>query len=198
MGKLNAKFEGTSPVMMHNIRLANPIDPFVKAIKEITSKRKKTDADYEALMRLEWEAGLYYDKQMGPGKYAMVDGPIIPDKMIKKTVVEGAKKNKLGKVFTAAVIITEPFVKLEYNGPRDLEKLWSSREFCDYRAVKVQRAVCMRSRPIFEKWSLQFTLLFDDDLLNKRDVLEALNYAGDFVGIGDYRPEFGRFRVEAE
>ena len=38
---------GSQPVMMHNGRLANPLDPYTKACKRISSKTKKSDEDYE-------------------------------------------------------------------------------------------------------------------------------------------------------
>ena len=39
-------------LIMHNGRTSNPLDPFTKAMKEISGKRKKTDADLEALSKI--------------------------------------------------------------------------------------------------------------------------------------------------
>ena len=36
---------GTAPMLMHNGRLANPLDPATQTLKALTSKRKKTDDD---------------------------------------------------------------------------------------------------------------------------------------------------------
>ncbi len=44
-------------LMMHNGRTKDPLDPYAKALKKLTGKRKKTDADYLEISRLEWEAG---------------------------------------------------------------------------------------------------------------------------------------------
>jgi hypothetical protein len=53
----------------------------------------------------------------------------------------------------------------------------------------------MRVRPRMEKWSLDFSITIWDKNIKKEDISKILNYAGQFVGIGDYRPKFGRFIV---
>jgi hypothetical protein len=51
-----------------------------------------------------------------------------------------------------------------------------------------------------EGWRAKFTILIDDNTITKETVLDLLNYAGRYVGIGSYRPtnkgHFGRFEVE--
>ncbi|GAI19389.1 unnamed protein product, partial [marine sediment metagenome] len=59
----------------------------------------------------------------------------------------------------------------------------------------IQRARIMRARPRFDKWELDFTIDFDDEIIGKDKVNEILTYAGQRIGIGDYRPLFGRFIV---
>lgn len=70
-------------------------------------------------------------------------------------------------------------------------------DFIDRRRCVVQRAGITRSRPGMRPgWQARFDLLVGlpeyiaPQLL--RDVLEG---AGKFVGVGDYRPAFGRFAV---
>ena len=38
---------GTRPMIQHNARLANPLDPYTQALAKITGKRKKTLEDHE-------------------------------------------------------------------------------------------------------------------------------------------------------
>jgi len=52
-------------LIMHNGQTADPLNPFSKAMKEISSKRKKTDTDYEAMANIEYRAGLYLNKKTG-------------------------------------------------------------------------------------------------------------------------------------
>jgi hypothetical protein len=40
---------GKSPLVMHSARLADPLYEITRAIKQITDKRTKTEADYESM-----------------------------------------------------------------------------------------------------------------------------------------------------
>jgi len=57
----------------------------------------------------------------------------------------------------------------------------------------------MRHRPRFDCWGAKFDLIVNDNLLSLDDVHKLLNEAGEYIGIGDFRPEkrgpFGCFRV---
>lgn len=66
----------------------------------------------------------------------------------------------------------------------------------DIRRVKVQRAAVARSRlMINEGWQLDFTLEVQDDQVRDKVLREILEEAGRAVGIGDFRPRYGRFIV---
>lgn len=63
-------------------------------------------------------------------------------------------------------------------------------------AVVVNRSRIMRSRPQFDNWSLSFSLILIDESLDKTTVKEILEAAGRYKGLGDSRPEYGRFVIE--
>jgi len=66
----------------------------------------------------------------------------------------------------------------------------------DSRPVRIQRARVMRHRPLLPEWRLRFTLQVLDSGAVPTETLQAiLARAGETIGIGDYRPRFGRFRV---
>lgn len=69
----------------------------------------------------------------------------------------------------------------------------------DARPVVVQRARIIRYRPIFNEWELAFTIRINDDQLPVEVIKQALDHAGLYVGIGDYRPQkggkYGKFMV---
>lgn len=76
----------------------------------------------------------------------------------------------------------------------------------DYDAIDkrsaVNRAVKARVitiRPKWNKWQVEFTLLIDNETITQETVRELLEYAGNYVGIGSFRPQnngmFGRFEV---
>jgi hypothetical protein len=47
-------------------------------------------------------------------------------------------------------------------------------------------------------WVLRFELEFDDSVIGPKELVKAMNDAGALVGLGDWRPKFGRFLVEVE
>lgn len=51
---LRLDITGTAPLLMHNSRLADPIDPIVRSMKKITGKTKKTEDDHAETARLEF------------------------------------------------------------------------------------------------------------------------------------------------
>ena len=57
----------------------------------------------------------------------------------------------------------------------------------------------MRHRPRFDCWGAKFDLVVNDNLLGIDDAHRLLTEAGEYIGIGDFRPEkrgpFGCFRV---
>lgn len=186
MESIKVRFNGLSPTIPHNGRLANPLDNYAKRIKEITSKRKKTDEDHAAIMRLEWEGGLYWDKEIGP---------YWPGINIDSLICKAAKSQKRGQDVKRGLQVVEDKVPLLYKGPRDdFDKMFEL--YRDVRAVKVGAATVMRCRPIFPEWSVEFTIVFDPEVFNRNDVLGFLVYAGRYVGLSDNRPRYGKFEVE--
>ena len=182
---IKVKITGTRPLLMHADVFADPLNPLTKAHKAMTSKRKKTDEDHEAIAKSEWRGGLYIDDK----------GPFIPGVNIEAALVSGGKLSKLGTQLKRSVEIMDDRCYLEYEGPKSAEGLWDDG-FYDARSVKVQSARLMRYRPIFRKWSCVCEIAFDPDTINREQVLKCLEDAGLYCGVGDYRPKFGRFDVE--
>ncbi len=186
MRQLKVRITGRSPLLMHSDRFANPLDPATKAHKELTGKRKKTDADHEAIAKSEWMGSLYHNAELGP---------YIPGQNIDASLQEAAKLQKLGKRFKQAVTVVENEVQLQYKGPRDKDKLFAAG-FIDVRGVKVSTAKLMRCRPKFNEWSAEFTVAFNEEVLNAEEIHKALNDAGSLIGLCDYRPRYGKFVAE--
>lgn len=182
-----ATLVGERPLLMHNGQLADPTNEHTKGLKEVTKKKAKTEADHVEIKRLEWLAGLYRDDQ---GRVA------ITEDMILGCVIAGARAAKKGKQAQAGLMGAAPFFVLKHKGPVDPLEMFNTGKFCDYRLVVVNRMRIMRARPKFSQWSVDVELLYEDGLLNERDVLAAVTTAGASVGLGDFRPRFGRFRVE--
>lgn len=182
---MTVELTGTLPLLMHNERLANPLDPAAKKLKVITSKRKKTDDDLEALSRVEFEGGLYHSD----------DGPFVPSKWILSMIRDGARITKQGKDAIRAILLLETDLPLKYKGPRDIEGLWNAG-FFDRRMVGNQKARVLRTRPRFDKWGVSFTLQFDETVFDRVQIERILETGGRMIGLGDYRPVYGRFDVK--
>jgi hypothetical protein len=190
MNTILVKGTGIRPLVMHNGLMADPTNPMVRAIKEITSKgsKKLTESDYEKRDRLEFMAGLYWDELLGA---------VIPSDNIERCIQLGAQKSRIGKDVQAAVFCSDALVKLGYEGPQNKEKLAGDPRFVLRKGVAVQKSRIIRIRPMFPTgWTLEFTLEFDGSILNEKALVKAMDDAGALVGLGDWRPKFGRFLCE--
>lgn len=174
---------GINPIMMHNVRLANPLEPIVQEIKAVSGKRKKTIEDHKELARLEFMGGLYYDEKVGP---------FIPGVAFHKALVMAARAQKLGTKVNSAVVVSTLKARLEYDGPRTPEELWDAG-FYDQRMVTVDRARTLRTRPMFDDWSAEFELLYSPSDFDERTFSEIVARSGR-VGLLDYRPVYGTFK----
>ena len=183
---IKLKIKSTTPMLMHSDRFANPLDPATKAHKALTSNRKKTDDVHEAIARSEYIGALYIDR----------DGPFLPSFNLDSCFVEAAKMQKLGKHAKRAMMVMEDKIYLKYDGPRDANEMVADPRFVDARSVRVGMARLTRYRPRFNDWEAQCSLAVDTDQINENEVRVILENAGRLVGVGDFRPKFGRFTVE--
>ena len=165
--------------------------PDAQAHKQLTGVRKKTEEQQLEIAKSEYFGGMYFHPSVGP---------YMPGQNIKAAIVEGAKLNKLGKSVQRSLLIMDDMLPLEYPGPRTREELWEKPEFIDVRSVVVQRNRLMRYRPKFDKWSVELTILYNPDGIERDQLIMALEKAGQLIGLCDYRPAcggpFGRFHVE--
>lgn len=183
MESIKVTLVGTTPLIMHNSRLADPLDEYAKRLSVIAKKKSKTDADHEHLARIEWEGGLYTNK----------DGcPIVPGFCIKASLVNAAKLTKKGKDFKAGIASVTDGVLEE----RDIRQAFDDKNYIYRVSVVVMGRRCIRTRPIFNNWKVTVTIMFDELILKESEVRDALVAAGNRVGLLERRPEFGSFEVE--
>jgi hypothetical protein len=187
MKTLTVTLTGTSPLLMHSDRFANPLDPATKAHKELTGKRKKTDEDQTAIAKSEFIGGCYF--RLGIGFY-------IPGQNFDSCLIGAAKLQKLGVKFKQGVRVIDDELVLAGVSAKSPEELWADVDHVDCRGVKVGQAKIMRYRPIFKRWTTSATVAFDEEVLSLGEVKKAVLDAGALIGLGDYRPRFGRFDTE--
>lgn len=188
MKEATVRIKGVTPCLMHNGQMTDPLNRFTKAMKELTGKRKKTDADQEAMARLELEAAYYIDDQ---GR------PCWPGENIESGFCAAAAKLRL-KTTAKSAFFCSGMWPIIHNGPKHYLKLMDDPAYVDYRTVRNpgSNGRVMRTRPIFNDWALEFKFWFSEDTLNTVDVRQVFDIFGEQIGLSDYRPKYGRFIVE--
>jgi len=176
---------GVRPLLMHSGRLCDPLDPIARDLAKITGKRLKTASDHREIARIEWFGGLWLDQGV----------PCIPPEAIEAAFVAGARMQRRGKQAAAGIEVDGP-ARLFYDGPQDVDELWKQERFRLRVPVRVGSARTMRTRPRFDTWNVEFTASYLPGLLSRPLIADIFAVSGFARGLGDWRPKFGRFRVE--
>lgn len=168
--EIKVRIRGISDYLQHK----RPIED-----KEISQRSGEVDYSKDA------EKSLYRDDEIGC---------YIPSKQIRACLVKGSVNFKVkGKGHKTFKDLVNATVEI------DPDKIPLGRRKADYihqEFVRIQRNQILRSRPAFKKgWEAQFSLLVLDDQMPVTQLENILGYSGKFVGIGDWRPHFGRFEV---
>lgn len=189
---------GVSPLLMHNVRLANPLDRYTKQMGVLNREKKVKNADKEAIAaemaRVEWEGGLYHSET---DRHNDGMGPYLPARNIHQAIHEGAKMTREGPAVREGAYAAAPKFRLEYEGPRTVAELWEAG-FVDQRMVVVGQAKILRTRPIFEQWSATIRFAINPEVCDADRFIEFIRAAGAFKGVGDGHSgimAMGRFEV---
>ncbi len=185
MYQVNVKVKGTSVMLQHRF----PIPSY----EEMSSGgTKHTGAkDYTS----EWKESLYTTEKgeiYQPANHfelAMV-------KAATNFKVTGKRGKSYKDLVSANVVIDPERIPFGIIAPEQLDTDADKPLYLDLRPVVIQRARVVRIRPAFKPgWELEFTINVLDDELPANMLQDILVLAGKTVGVGDYRPKFGRFSV---
>lgn len=191
MYNINASVQGTAGLLQHAFGQSQ-----LDTLQE-NAKRQTGTPDYS----LEWMTTMYVTRSgylYQPASH--IEGAL-------QRAASGFKqKGKGGKTWKDAVkaycyVLPDEIPHL-LNGEQipaptaDLIKNPTEQLSVSIMRVKVQRAAVARSRLLIAPgWQLAFTMQIQDDQLRPDVVQAVLEEAGRAVGIGDYRPRYGRFLV---
>ena len=190
MKKLHVTLNGTTPLIMHSPKCVNPLHPIAKQMKALTSKKKKSEADLEMISDLEWEAGVYWDDNIGL---------VIPNECLAATFLEGAKMNKNGSAFQKYVQVVDSLAALDIGEVQNYQKMKVDPRFRDVRSVCVMRARVIRTRPRFNTWRCEFDIMYDENKIDTDVIALAVENAGNYVGLCEMRKlGYGRFAARIE
>lgn len=119
----------------------------------------------------------------------------LPGEYVRQAIIHAAKfrqdprspRKSAMDLFKAGVISLTPLASLGV----------STWDYEDRRRVVVQRNGVNRTRPAMKAgWRAEFELLVNlPEYIPSHDLHDVLNAAGRLVGVGDFRPTYGRFVV---
>jgi len=170
--RVRVEIEGVCPLLMNRFVLEEAEE--VKKKGEVIDKKK------------ECEKKMYRDE----------DGCYIPSTWIEAMLVNAGKRVKKGigtyREDMKTVIVEPqkiPLLKKE-NGER-----YKTYDEMLVVPVVVQRQRIPRARPQFNSWKAKFDIIFDHEIISVEALKKILEIGGKMVGIGDWRPKYGRFKV---
>lgn len=185
MYTVSVKVHGVSPLMQHRF----PVPSLAEMSKGST--RSTGAKDYT----LEWK-GYFYQTTGG-----MIFQPAthFEAAMVKSAAnfkITGKRGKTYKDLFRATVFVTPEEIPFGLAVPDVLDTDGDKPLYLDMRPVVVNRARVIRIRPTFSPgWELEFGIEVIDDQIAPELVQDVLVLAGKTVGIGDFRPRFGRFSV---
>lgn len=159
----------------------------VESMTAAKAKPSRTKAD-------EWEQT---DEMFEARQYRENGQLVLPARMWKAALKDAARvsgikqsgKRSNYKSLVSAMIVIPNSLKLDQS-PADL------RRQEDYVKMKATQGRILRLRPALDTWSGTLDLVvLDESQFPSSIVIELLKFAGQFIGVGDYRPEYGRFNV---
>lgn len=174
---VNVTVRGTAAILFHawnNEAVAE------KAAAAKNSTAKKTDNVESYVYRND------DDELCIPGTYlkGAIAGPNGAAKYLQDP--RSSRKSALD-LFKAGVIVTTEYATLGVTE-------W---DYLDRRRVVVQRSAVTRERPaMLAGWEAAFEVMVQTPEYISRDMLyQVISSAGKLVGIGDFRPTYGRFAI---
>jgi hypothetical protein len=170
MFKINVTIKGVASLLQH--RFADEKQD--EAPKKVSGKRDFSGESELALYRL--SDGTIYQ----PSTH--IEGAMV--KSAAKYQIGGRGKKTYKDLFKSAIVIQPDCIPHKI---QDYE--------VDRRAVIINRSRIMRERPIFKNWELDFEIIVMDEQIPMNVINQILTDAGQYIGIGDFRPKFGRFMI---
>lgn len=198
MKRYEVKVKGVTPLIMHNVQGANPMNKYTKEKKIYTAKAsRKTDADIAKLAELDFKSSLYFDPEYG-GLYMPVDN-------ISKMLLEAARAldQKKAKKQIVGLQLDDQGYPLDIEYASSFDDLVKDESNKYFRMVTVGKAKTPSTRAMFNNWGFKCTYCVDDGIVDDDKVAEWWNYAGMRVGLGSRRPfaptpgGYGKFLVES-
>lgn len=182
---------GTKPLLLHNVDLANPRNPWFRKMAELrgTPSRSRTD---------KWLDEMEYAGFMG-GFYDIpeIDGVAIPAENVRQCLIGAAKSARLGTKASGAIGVIIPAVQVMFTGWENLRKpeaLWEDGRYKITRMIRGSGGASPTTYPMFSDWAVKVAFELDERIMNLSTLTQVAEQAGRSVGLGACRKQgYGRF-----
>jgi len=170
MSIAKVKISGTASLLMNRM-------PQATAEKVVKKKTDVIDPKQDALKKA------YHDEKLGF---------YLPSDTIEGCLREAGKNIKAGrgtlkKTVLASVFCKTDKVKLDYRN-NEVDSRFSIHPSTG------NGVMCNRMR--FDGWKAEFELEFDADRVDVKTLEELIIEGGKVIGMGSYRPKFGRYKLD--
>ena len=185
MKEIKVKISGTTPLLSNRFT--------DEAAMSSSSGTRAATVGGKGTPREQAEKKLYMSESTGV--------PMIPSPNLFRCIIDAGKYFKVGKskvttlkssLIPACLSIDEIELPITSAAPWEV----------DTRAVRIPSTGgrILAHRPCFYDWSMDFTLVLDEDVMDCKLLREIVDTAGKRIGLGDFRPDckgpFGKFVVE--
>jgi hypothetical protein len=192
MYTIDVTITGTAPLLQHKFPLATLKDLMDGA-------RRKTGAPNYAQ---EWLATMYTHDGLLIQPATHIEAALV--RAASGFRVKGSKNKTYKEVFKAYILVSpDEIPHLRDGQPVPAPGPELALHPTDHLSVNVQRVIVSRAAvararlQISAGWTLAFVITVNDDQIQPDVVQTILAEAGRAVGIGDYRPRYGRFAIKA-
>ncbi len=175
-GVLKCRVQGMNSLIMHAWN--------VKSIRQIEEKQqmKAKAGRVKRDPKAEWHAARYLDDR---GR------DCVPALSFKNAIVAAASflPDVTKTLLKGAIFIRGQLLPISFKGRtpvfrKDMVRIGGMSKTAD-----------VRYRPEYPRWQIDLEIEFDNTVISAEQVVNLVARAGFNVGVGEWRPQFGRFRV---
>lgn len=192
MLELKIRCTQTAPLLMHNATaLANPHSVEARAVKELAGLRRRSEEQDRQLLVLEAWAGTYRDGR---------DVIVVPTANLLAALRRSATLERLGEAVRRGLTPQTISAPVLLDGAELKARDWVADLDPDrvlVTTVVVQRQRVVRARAMLPIGAQhEHRVLLDEEVLNVETLERIAERAGRLIGLGDWRPLYGRADIE--
>ena len=91
--------------------------------------------------------------------------------------------------------VIDLYIPFNYGENLTKEQLIKSYEYRDNRIMVISRNRVPVTRPRFDQWNITFNLSYNEEKIDLDEIIDAMEYSGQYVGLCDSRPKYGKFVI---